>query len=439
MHATAFRSPRGVASLAVAMLLLFASSIVLFYLNRGLIFEQKTSANQLRSTIAFEAAEAGLEWATGMLNAPQDISDTCAFLATTDRSFRRKYVQTQFATASEVIAASNVFPGCKIDGTALSCSCPDVPVSGTAVASLGTTTAPGFTIAFANVAGDPEAVQVTSTGCSAQGGPCTPATSADADATATVSVILKLRPLLRAAPSAALSCGTSCTIGGSARIANTDPASNGITIDAGTLATVANTSTLETVPGVPTRNSVIENDAALERLSSADTSTCSGSLMFGAYFGSSLQEYAASPTTKTLGCSSDCGAQLAAAYDEGWRSFYLPSGLNLAGTSAFPASTVGGVTLPTLGGPNDGVTLVTPGAISIDGAVRLYGLLFANQGNAGIGSGAFDFRGAMVTCRDFAISGSGSIGYLQSALLSARRATGVMSRVPGSWRDFSTS
>ena len=54
-------SQRGAAALAVSMLLLFASSIVVFYLNRGLIFEQKTFANQMRSTSAFEVAEAGVE------------------------------------------------------------------------------------------------------------------------------------------------------------------------------------------------------------------------------------------------------------------------------------------------------------------------------------------------------------------------------------------
>ena len=47
------RQQRGAAALAVTLLLLFATSITAFYLNRGLIFEQKVSANQLRSTTAF--------------------------------------------------------------------------------------------------------------------------------------------------------------------------------------------------------------------------------------------------------------------------------------------------------------------------------------------------------------------------------------------------
>ena len=51
---------RGAGALIVTMLLLFGSSIVVFYLNRGLVFEQKVSANQLRSTTAFEMADAGI-------------------------------------------------------------------------------------------------------------------------------------------------------------------------------------------------------------------------------------------------------------------------------------------------------------------------------------------------------------------------------------------
>ena len=50
------------------MLLFFIISLVAAYAGRNLIFEQKTSANQYRATQAFEAAEAGLEWALAMLN-----------------------------------------------------------------------------------------------------------------------------------------------------------------------------------------------------------------------------------------------------------------------------------------------------------------------------------------------------------------------------------
>src|SRR5665647_1358263 len=125
---------RGAATLVVTMILLFSTSIVMLYLNRSLLFEQKTSANQLRSTSAFEVAEAGMEWATGMLDTPYDIDVNCTFLTTTNISFRRKYVQTNWgngtATATDVAPATTTYPGCKINGTTLTCGCPAVPTSG---------------------------------------------------------------------------------------------------------------------------------------------------------------------------------------------------------------------------------------------------------------------------------------------------------------------
>ena len=115
MTRTACTRQRGVAALAVSMLLLFGTTIVVFYLNRGLLFEQKTSANLSRATAAFEAAEAGLEWATGMMNRPNDISTSCTFDTTVNVSFRRKYVQTMWNDGTnpnyEVVPAANVLPG----------------------------------------------------------------------------------------------------------------------------------------------------------------------------------------------------------------------------------------------------------------------------------------------------------------------------------------
>ena len=51
----------GVAALVVVMALLFAMVLVAVFANRNLVFEQRASANQYRSSQAFEAAEAGIE------------------------------------------------------------------------------------------------------------------------------------------------------------------------------------------------------------------------------------------------------------------------------------------------------------------------------------------------------------------------------------------
>ena len=59
---------RGAASLVVVMILFFIITLVAAYTSRNLLFEQRTSANQYRATLAFETADAGIEWAIARLN-----------------------------------------------------------------------------------------------------------------------------------------------------------------------------------------------------------------------------------------------------------------------------------------------------------------------------------------------------------------------------------
>ena len=73
-------------------------TLIAFFVNRGMVFEQKTSANQYRSTKAFEMAEAGLEWAVAKLNNESAIAATTAAFncapstVTADNSFIRRYL-----------------------------------------------------------------------------------------------------------------------------------------------------------------------------------------------------------------------------------------------------------------------------------------------------------------------------------------------------------
>ena len=445
MKLTLYRQS-GAAALAVTVLLLVATSIGAFYLNRSLIFEQKASANQLRSTTATEMAEAGLEWAIGMLNTPYDINASCALLSTTNISFRRKYTQTAWATTTDITVATNTYPGCKLSGTTLTCSCPDLPGSGTAAASLGSTVLPGFTVAFqavpsnpsdancspnpsaANCPKDAEAVRVIATGCTATASACVPGTATSAsgpDAVAVVTAIVKLRPLLRAAPAAAMTCGGTCNPKGNYKIVNTDPSTNGITINAGGTITVGSGAITATVPGLPPANAQVESDASLSAIASADT-TCSNSGMFQAYFGTTMAEYAAAPSTKTIpSCGpSNCGSLVDAAYADGWRSFYFPDGFSRTSSSG------------NLGTANDPVTLVTPGAFDINGNITIYGMIFSNSSNVNdFGTGTADIFGAIVVCRNQSSNGSGTVAYDPSVLLGVRRSTALAVKVPGSWTD----
>jgi len=462
---------RGAAALVTTALLLFGMSLVVFYLNRSLIFEQKTSANQLRSTSAQETAEAGLEWVTGMLNSPFDIDANCVLQATALKSFRRTYLQTYWGGATappaafykdnySVVPVRLTYPGCKINGSTLSCSCPTINTGASAfainattglsnetqaAANLGTAVQPGFTVTFAPVPAtyppaanvnqnDTRAVQVTVTGCTAWSGVCLPGTGSGSgtqpdgtvggpDAVASVSAIIKLVPIVNAAPPAPLVCGTSCDLTkGSMQVVNTDPSTNGITINAGTTIGTKNAGTTITMPGLPYQNSMVGADSSLATLSSSDP-TCTNSAMFKTFFGSTIQQYAASPVVDTIVCTSTCDAQLTSAINAGWRSFYFPSGFQLSGSNTY-------------GAPGDPVNLVTPGTVKINGSNTIYGMVFSNDATTNdIGTGSSTIVGALVACSSYNSNGNGTLSYDPSVIEGLQAASADAIRVPGSWTD----
>ncbi len=421
---------RGSAAMSITLMLMLLSTIAVLYLNRSVLFEQRTVANQVQASQAHEVAEAGIEWATGMLNAPYDIGANCSFLTTTNQSFRKRYLLTRYNAAvnptSDVVPATNTFPGCKVSATGLACNCPTPPAAGTVVADLGTAAQPSFTVAFEAVAGDPEAVKLTVYACNAQAATCDSTNFTAGDGNARLSVTLKMRAVLRAMPSAPLTCGTTCDLGGSYNIVNQDINTNGILVNAGAGIASGNGVSATTLQGQPVGNAMVGNDASLSALVSADTSTCSQSSMFSAYFGSTIEQYRDLPSTKTLSCTSaaSCNAALTGAYNDGWRSFYMASDLHLSGNNTY-------------GSRSDPITLVTPYAVDFNGGNVFYGLIFSNDAQTDdLGTGSAMVYGAQVSCRGYKNNGNGTLTYDAEALLNARRLTALMVRVPGSWHDF---
>jgi Tfp pilus assembly protein PilX len=419
--------------MVVTLMLTMLTTIAVLYLNRSTLFEQRTAANQMQASVAHEVAEAGLEWATGMLNSPFDIGADCGFLTTTNQSFRRRYVLTRYNAgtnpSSDVAPAANVFPGCKMAPAGLTCSCPTPPVNGTSVAALGSAEQPSFTVAFEAVAGDAESVKLTVYACNAQAAACDSTNFTQGDGSARLSVMLKMRAVLRAVPSAPLTCGTTCDLGGSYNIVNQDVTTNGILVNAGSNIASGSGVSATTLAGQPVNNAMVGNDSSLAALVSADTSSCSQSSMFNAYFGSTIEQYRDLPSTKTLSCTSasSCHAALTGAYNDGWRSFYMATDLHLSGNNTY-------------GSRNDPITLVTPHAIDLNGANVFYGLIFSNDAQTDdLGTGGARIYGAQVSCRGYQNNGNGTLTYDAEALLNARRLTSLMVRVPGSWRDFRTN
>jgi hypothetical protein len=411
---------RGSAALIVVMLLLFSAALVALYLNRNLLVDQRNSANQMRTTLALEAAEAGIEWATAMVNSPDLIDADCKPLNTAASSFRKRYVTTGMPAVSGVTTVLNSFPGCRLTANGLSCSCP--PAGSTA--QLGTIEDPSFSVTFADVPSQPDAVQVTSRGCTAARDACNPNTFKAADATARVTAVLKLKRMQ--VPASPFVCGRDCNIKSSYTIINTSVPTNGVLINAGRNVDISNGNiVLQSLQGVPVRNAIVAGDETLASLASSDPN-CSKSAMFQNYFGKSIESYRTDPTTKQLNCgpASDCESKLNDAYKAGWRAFYFNSELKLSGGGTF-------------GSADEPVMLVTPNAMDIRGNWDIYGLMFSNNADVnGDGSGSATVHGAQIACADYHNNGNGTTIYDPQVMANLQRQMGAMARVPGSWRDF---
>ena len=435
-HSSSRRRERGVATLTVALLLLFVASLATLYVNRGVLVEQRASTVQMQSSQTLEAAEAAMEWATGMLNSTYFIDENCkpTTLGGTDkRTFRERYLLTKAHDAASPTTdafPSTANPGCKIDPAsgALTCNCP-----ANGAAALGSAEQPSFTLAFEAVP-DPtkpgsnlaDAVKVTAWACTAQAGECKPDTYKNAEGHQRVSAVLKLGPAPRI-PSAPLTCGTSCLVSGSFNIINKDVATNGVLINAGTTITVKGGAEngLESLEGQPVANAQIANDQSLLNLSSKDP-TCDKSAMFMAYFSMTIEQFRDATTTTKISCGSaaDCKSKLDAAIAGGDQSFYFETDLQLSGNNTF-------------GSKIRPITIVTPNAIKINGNNTFYGMIFSNSADWNdIGTGSATIYGAQVTCAAYNTNGNGTLEYDPETLKNARRSSAPLVRVPGSWRDF---
>jgi Tfp pilus assembly protein PilX len=192
---------RGAAALVVTLLLFLAMALATLAVNRNLVFEQRASANQARATQAFEAAEAGAEWAIAQLNNTQALGADCT--PSTDAAatrFRDRTLSLDRGTGR--IDPTPAQPVCVRGASGWQCSC---PASGSAApgAATGSAPAPAFALQFlpADAAG---AVRVTVNGCTSLAGACLPGASTTPDASAHVDLALALFAGMRMPPSTAV-------------------------------------------------------------------------------------------------------------------------------------------------------------------------------------------------------------------------------------------
>jgi hypothetical protein len=418
-------SPRntslGGITILTCTLLMALISMAILYLNRGIISDQQIASNQTRAAIAAEAAEAGIEWAIGMLNAPNTVDGSCNLHPTTAAIAFRDIYALAATTPSTA-------PSCKIftqnRPTTLQCSCPNP-----SPATLTNNALPGFSVLFNKIASDPDVLEIVATGCSEFSGVCSMnhiASSNTPDAIARIQTLVKLRPLLRSSPSAAMTCAGICFIEpGTLSITNTSMAANGILVNAGASAPQLPASAI-TLPGTPPENAIITGDTSLSQLEASDP-TCARGEVFKAFFGTSIDDYKNSPSVFPLPvcAGTACETAIKQAIIDGWRNFYFPDGIHIVSTTS-------------LGNQNDPITIVADGISSIGinphGNADIFGLLFFNRGVSIQGTaGDMKIRGGLMSCSDIYATGNLSIIYDYSVVNAARRTAGLYTKIPGSW------
>ena len=449
---------RGAATLVVVMVLFFIISLVAAYTSRNLIFEQRTSANQYRSTQALEAAEAGLEWALTLLNFGRINAACTPSTSITDTSFRQRYLNIDSNTGT-VLARSitpaptppisaELTPQCVFDAVASTpawnCSC---PVNGAPVlsppSSTVTAVSPAFRVRFVRIdaasalpPAQPGVVRVEVVGCTRLDNDCLNFTGQGQtnEGRVVVSSLVALSGNMASAPVAALTARGAVALlsGGALSVFNGASGSLGLTVQSGGNIEFPGI-VLRTTAGTPVDTSFVQNDPALNLLADAAPYTV-GDRMFASVFSMFPEPF----RQQQAAIQKTCGAS-------GCSTGFVGTAGDLRNLIALnpgrPLWIAGSLTVDTpgdIGSATEPVLLVVNGDVQFTTAgVTIHGLVFVRKASGWATGGSGQFSGAVVSESGVGVgAGNLSISYSGSVLNALRGNTGTFVRVPSSWRDF---
>jgi PilX N-terminal len=438
---------RGVAALTVVMVLFFVMALLAAYTNRNLVFEQRISANSYRATRALEAADAGVEWATGMLNAGRITAscnppDPAQAAGLTD--FRSRYLvpamnpltgePDAFGLPWGQVPANRVYPTCVVVNGVPRCACPALGEAAAAINVPADGVATAFRISFRLFNDDTVrggSIQLVSRGCSNPGTgntSCIAQTevagaSPAVDSTTTVITTLGLVRALPVAPKATLTAGTTITANapGELQIANGD-FTTGLTAHAGVSLSAAASSRF-IGPAGSGSNGRIDSDATL-----ADLAAQGADPWFRALFVLDAGSYQRQPAVVRLDCAAGCNrARIAAAL------LLNPRNPIWADGDVDLDAAVGGV-VDDLGTVADPMMLIVNGNLTISGDANIRGFAHANQINWTAPAATWD--GALVSATSFTASSVATLRYDKALLDIIRLRYGSFVRAPGGWNLF---
>jgi type II secretory pathway pseudopilin PulG len=450
---TAQARQRGAATLVVVLVLFFVISLAAAYASRNLIFEQRTSNNQLRSTQALEVAEAGMEWALSLLNHGRIDANCEPSTSTADTSFRERYLVVDTTGRIQPALQAGVgelSAGCvAIIGGGWTCSCP-LTAAVTLPAPSTTQVVPAFRVRFFRahlpdpvnglIAKYPGIVRIHVVGCTRNDPSCL-----DFDATVTGTfnegrAVVRSNLALVGGPSSPpqvplLAKGAITITAPGISAFNTLPNGSGFTIHAGGAVNLAGVATAQGKPGSPPgSDTVISNDATLT-LPDIPAPTpppvvapySSADRMFAAVFNMRpdtfrLQQGAIELPCPVAGCSASRVRDVAALNP--WRPIWLSGG----GLLMDSAGDIGSATRPVLIVANGSVQW-TASTDTIFGVVYTRTPTWTLQGGGRITGAAIAEGG---------ITGSGTTSFVfdPAVLQLVRWNSGSFVRMPGSWKDF---
>ena len=447
-----YRGQRGAATLIVVMLLFFIISMVAAYTSRNLIFEQRTSANQYRSTQAFEAAEAGLEWAIAQLNAGR-ISNACA--SSTDvpsaanESFAQRYLRVDSATGVITLRPVNAAKATTVQAKCVfdsrwRCACPvaDDSASTALGAAGGAGPAPAFTVRFVSDDSDQvglrtDLIQLESNACTRLADSCvrfSTGTSDDrgssGDGVASTSVLLALRGAVTRPPSGVLTvAGTLADLPGGATLllSNQEATASGLTLHTGGSNVPAVGLTLRGMPGTPPASTWQSNDASLAPAAAGGFTT--QDRRFAQFFGVRPAAYFGQPGMVTIDGSAGCAA---ANVNEALRR-NPGRAIRIQCTPLLIDADIGTAAAPVL--------LIVEGDVTFSAGVTAVGLIYGHiePDWSWTVNGAANIVGAVVAESNLTLAGASGamvISYDKPTLTALRVSYGTFVRVPGSWKDF---
>lgn len=416
---------RGAAALVVTLALFVVMTLVAGIANRNHVFELRASANQVRAAQAFEAAEAGVEWAIAMLNGMRPLDDHCALASSGGVPFRERFLAVDTTTGAQApirwnrgsISVPNQAACVRLPG-GWSCSCPSAAPPALPAVAAAVDPAPAFIVHFES-GPTPGTLRLLSTGCSAPAGECAPGSSTDPDATARVEVTLGLLPGLAQLPAAALNARAAVNAGNAAiGLHNPDPGSGGVAAHAGGSVHAPN-ARLTGAPGASPSQTVVDGDDTLRSLG-ADQ-------LFATLFGLAKPLWREQAAVAHLACDGECGPALMQALGHGTARRMVW----VTGNPQFSAPLA-------IGTPQRPVIVVSSGTLRLVGAVQVHGALYATAlewADDGVG-GTPLLRGTAVS--EGGYQGSAAADLFRDAAVLDRLKTGAGSfaRVPGSWKDF---